>query len=243
MCRKQSLLVWLLLMFMTGPVASDDHIDAVEKGNQAYSEQDYKTALEQYHVAETEIPESPELEYNVAGALYQQGKYEEALDKFTRSLNSTDIGLEGRGHYNIGNTHYRMGDYQKAILSYENALNINPDDVDAKFNLELARKMLKEQIKPEEQEQDQQQQQQEQQQQQQDQEQDQQEEQNQQQQDEQQDQQQNQQDQQQQQPQDVQEMSKEDAERILNALRDDEKDIQEKLRRHRVSGEYNGKDW
>ena len=44
-------------------------------------------------------------------------------------------------------------------------------------------------------------------------------------------------------PQDVQEMSKEDAERILNALRDDEKDIQEKLRRHRVSGEYNGKDW
>jgi len=242
MCRKKFLLVWLSLLFIAGSVTADDHIDAVEKGNRAYSEQDYKTALEQYHVAETEIPESPELEYNVAGALYQQGKYEEALDKFTRSLNSTDIGLEGRGHYNIGNTHYRMGDYQNAILSYENALNINPDDVDAKFNLELARKMMKEQMKPEEQQQDQQQQQQEQQQQQ-DQEQEQQEEQDQEQQNEQQDQQQNQQDQQQQQPQDVQEMSKEDAERILNALRDDEKDIQEKLRRHRVSGSYRGKDW
>jgi len=238
MYRKQFFLVWLSLLFVVGSVMAEDHIDAVEKGNRAYSEQDYKTALEQYHVAETDIPESPELEYNVAGAFYQQGKYEEALDKFTRSLNSTDIGLEAWGHYNIGNTHYRMGDYQNAILSFEEALNINPDDVDAKFNLELARKMLKEQMKPEEQEQDQQQQQQEQQQQQ-DQEQEQQEEQDQQQQDEQQD----QQDQQQQRPQDVQEMSKEDAERILNALRDDEKDIQDKLRRHRVSGDYRGKDW
>jgi len=242
MYRKQFFLVWLSLLFVVGSVMAEDHIDAVEKGNRAYSEQDYKTALEQYHVAETDIPESPELEYNVAGAFYQQGKYEEALDKFTRSLNSTDIGLEAWGHYNIGNTHYRMGDYQNAILSFEEALNINPDDVDAKFNLELARKMLKEQMKPEEQEQDQQQQQQEQQQQQ-DQEQEQQEEQDQQQQDEQQDQQQDQQDQQQQRPQDVQEMSKEDAERILNALRDDEKDIQDKLRRHRVSGDYRGKDW
>jgi tetratricopeptide (TPR) repeat protein len=37
-----------------------------------------------------------------------------------------------------------MQDYQKAIESYQKALEINPDDIDAKFNLELARRMLKE---------------------------------------------------------------------------------------------------
>jgi len=41
-----------------------------------------------------------------------------------------------------------------------------------------------------------------------------------------------------------QQISKEDAERILNALRDDERDIQEKLKRKvRAKGDYTGKDW
>ena len=38
-------------------------------------------------------------------------------------------------------------------------------------------------------------------------------------------------------------MSEEDAERILNALRDDEKEIQKKLKRRQVAGDYVGKDW
>jgi Mg-chelatase subunit ChlI len=133
-----------------------------------------------------------------------------------------------------------MQDYQNAIMAYQKALEIDPEDVDAKFNLELARKMLKEQIKPENEEQQEQQQQQQEQQQQEQQEQEQQQQQ-QQQQDEQQ--QEEQQQQQQPQPQDDQEMSKEDAERILNALRDDEQDIQKDVRRQRVRGDYQGKDW
>mgnify|MGYP001616573834 CR=1 FL=1 len=38
-------------------------------------------------------------------------------------------------------------------------------------------------------------------------------------------------------------MSKEDAERILNALKDDEKDIQKKVQRQVKAGNYSGKDW
>ena len=38
-------------------------------------------------------------------------------------------------------------------------------------------------------------------------------------------------------------MSQEDAERILNALRDDEQEIQEKIKRQRAVGDYTGKDW
>ncbi|MFH1302942.1 MAG: tetratricopeptide repeat protein, partial [Planctomycetota bacterium] len=234
----------LILLLVTSTAFADDHIDAVQRGNRAYRQQDFKTALEQYHIAEADIPESPELDYNVGGALYNQGKYEEAVTRYERSLNSPDINLEAHGHYNMGNTHYCMGDYQKAIMSYENALNINPDDVDAKFNLELARKMLKEQMQPQEQEQQEQQQQQQQQQEQEEQKENEQQPQDQQEQNQDEQQQQDQQDQQQQQQsQDVKEMSREDAERILNALKDDEQDIQKQLRRHRAIGQYTGKDW
>lgn len=226
-----------------------DHIDLVEQGNKALKEKDAKKALEFYHSAETEIPESPELDYNMATALAVDGAYEQAVEKFQRSLNTTDINLEASAHYNLGNTYFWSQDYENAIKSYESCLKINPDDVDAKFNLELARKMLKEQMKPENQEQQQQQQKQDQQekekqdQQQQQQQQEQQKQEENKDQDQQQQQEDQNQQQQQQQQQQEQQMSKEDAERILNALRDDEKDIQKKIRRAAASGSYSGKDW
>jgi len=232
----------LMLTLTVVDALGEDHIDLVKKGNEAFKNGNYKKALEYYHRAETDLPESPELDYNVAGALHKDGGYEQAVDKYTKALNTTDINLEVSAHYNLGNTYFRMEDYPNAIKSYENALSINPNDMDAKYNLELARKMLKDQMQPQQQDQQQQQKQQ-----QQEQEQDQQEEQNQQQEpdDQQQDQQQQEQQQQQQEQQQEQqkEISKEDAERILNALRDDEQDIQKKIKRQTKAGNYTGKDW
>ncbi|UCG60641.1 MAG: tetratricopeptide repeat protein [Candidatus Zixiibacteriota bacterium] len=232
---------WLFIFLavcLAGGVSAEDYVDLVRKGNESYKLQDYKKALEYYHNAETELPESVELEYNMAGALYQQGNYEETVDRYTRALNTEDIGLETQAHYNLGNTYYRMGDYQNAILSYQRTLEINPDDVDAKFNLELARRMLKEQIKPEQQQEGQDSQPQPQQQE------------NQNSQEEQpepeeqpQDQPQPQEEQQQPEQRDERQMSREDAERILNALRDDEQELQKKIKREVTASDYIGKDW
>lgn len=218
-------------------VAGEDYVDLVKKGNEAYRQKDYKSALEYYHSAETEIPESLELEYNIAGALHEQGKYEEALDKYTRALNAEDINLEAQAHYNLGNTYVRTGDYQNAIMAYQKALEINPDDLDAKFNLELARKLLKEQIKPEQQQQQDGQQQQQPQPQPDDSAQKEEPEPDQQPND------QNAPQDQQPEQMDDKQVSKEDAERILNALRDDEQEIQKKIKREVKVGEYSGKDW
>ena len=223
--------------------------DAVDQGNQAYARQQYKEALEQYQIAETERPESPELEYNIAGVLHNQQKYEEAVERYTKALNSEDVGITADAHFNLGNTKFRMGDYAGAISSYEESLRLRPDDMDAKFNLELARRLLKDQMQNQsqdnqDQQQQQEQQQEQQQQQQQDQQQDQQDQQDQQQQSEQ-DQQENQDSQQQQQqpqPQDKP-MSKEDAERILNALQDEEQNVQNQVRRQVIGGNYIGNDW
>lgn len=237
----------LIFLFAVQTVFAD-FIGTVKKGNEAFKKKDYKTALEEYRAAEADNPTSPELDYNLGTALANDGGYEEAIDKLQKALRTQDIQVEAAAHYNMGNTYFRMNNYQSAIKSYEEALKLNPNDLDAKFNLELSRKKLKEQLKPQ---QDKNQQNQDQQDQQQQQQQDQQNEQDQQKQD-QQDQQQQSQDQQnkdQQQQQQQQQMgqqkqmSKEDAERLLNALKDDEQDIQKKLRRTVKGGEYTGKDW
>ncbi len=240
---KSKTLLLIALLLTAASAHGDDHIDLVKKGNVAFTNGKYREALEFYHSAETDLPESPELYYNMAGAHHRQGGYEEAVDNYTRSLNTTDINLESNACYNLGNTYFRMQDYENAIKSYESALNLYPEDMDAKYNLELARKMLKDQMQPQQQEQEQQQEQQQQEQQQeQQQDQDQQEQQQQQQQEQQS--QEEQQQQQQAQPQEKEkEMSPEDAERILNALRDAEGDIQKKINRQSQTGGYTGHDW
>ena len=225
-----SILIAGLVVFSTA--RAEDHVDLIKKGNAAFNEGDYKKALEYYHAAEPDLPESPELEYNLAGALAKDGAYEQAVDKFGKALNTGDMNLGAAAHYNLGNTYFWMDDYQNAIGSYEASLKINPNDMDAKFNLELARRMLKEQLKPQQQDQQDQQQQ--------NQDQQEKEEQQQSQQDE--DQQQEQQ-QQQPQPRDEKEISKEDAERILNALKDDELDVQKKIKHKARAKAYTGKDW
>lgn len=240
-------ILMLALALLAASSAFAGYADAVRKGNKAFVEKDYATALEKYREAETDRPTSPEIDYNLGGALFQQGKYEEAVDKYTHALNTTDPKLAGAAQFNLGNTYYRMQDYVKAISAFEEALKINPKDMDAKYNLELARKMLKEnsQAQNQNQQQNQQQKQQQQQQQQgQNDNKDDQQKQDQQQSQSQPDSTKNQQQQQQQaQPKDQKKMTKEDAERILNALRDNEKDTQRKLNRQVQTGEYNGKDW
>lgn len=232
----------VLMALLFGFVHADSFNGMVKKGNSAFTGGDFQKALEFYRQAEAERPETPELQYNIGSALYKEGKYEEAVDKLEKSFTTGDIHNEARGHYNLGNVYYRTGDYQKAIASYQKALELAPEDIDAKYNLELARKMLKEQLKPQQQKDNKQQQQQ--QQQDQKQKQDQQDKQDQQKQQEQEQQQQDQkQNQQKPQQMDKNEMSKEDAERILNALKDDEKELQKDVRRMEGPAVYEGNDW
>ncbi|HOP07298.1 MAG TPA: tetratricopeptide repeat protein [candidate division Zixibacteria bacterium] len=267
--RKQVMKYALLVGLVTAAVSAqaETFADLVRRGNEAANTGDFQKALNMYRDAETERPESPELEYNIGGALYGAGDYEQAAEHYAKAFETEDIQQEGRAHYNLGNTYFRQSKLDKAIEEYQKYLEINPDDEDAKFNLELSRKLLKEQMKPQEQQQqqknDQQQQQQQdstqQQQQQQGQEQQKDSTQQQQQpdqnqgQDSTQQQQQPQPNDQQQGPQDMEqqqmdqqqmEMSKEDAERILNAIRDDEQEVQKNLKKPKIRGNYrSSKDW
>ncbi|KAA3632939.1 MAG: tetratricopeptide repeat protein [Calditrichaeota bacterium] len=247
--KKITLTIFLLIIF-TLSASADDYIDFVRKGNRAYSEANFETAQELYQSAEEEMPNKPEIAYNLGSVSFQQEDYDAAIEQYTKALETTDLDMQARSQYNLGNAYFKKGDYQNAIASYQKSLEVNPDDHDAKYNLELARKMLKEQMKPENQQNQQDQQQEQDQQQQEQQEQQNQDEQNQ---DEQQQQQQggesdeeNKDQQQQQKPQqgEEKEMSKEDAERILNALKDAEQKVQESIKRQqRKAATYDGNDW
>lgn len=277
----------LIAILLSAGATGADYIDLTQQGNKAYIHDSLDVALDSYKEAQVEKPGDALLDYNIGSVLHKQAKYEEAIERYRKALYTDEPEFQADAYYNMGNTFFRSEHYPEAIAAYQKALELRPEDVDAKYNLELSRKRLKEQAQ-QQQSNDQQQQQQDQQEQQDQQDQQQQDQQQQQQQSEQdqqqgdqqnqdqqqQDDQQNQQDQQQQQQQEEQQeqqgqqgeqgeeqqdqqqqqgqqaqpeeqegMSKEDAQRILNAIAGDEKDLQKQIRRLKVKSNYRGKDW
>jgi len=228
----KSLIVFLIFSGLSKISPAQNENKLIRQGNSAYKEGDFKKAEIDYRKALDKNQKSVKGEYNLGGAVYQQKNFDEA-QRIYEQLASANLTPEQKAmtYHNLGNTFLEMQKPEPAIAAYKNALRNNPGDLDTKYNLEYAKKMLKQQQqqqqnkdqnKDQENKDQQNKDQQNKDQQQQDQNKDQQ------QQDQQQQNQQNQQ--QNQQPQQMKQISKEDAERMLQALQDKEKKTLEKLK-------------
>lgn len=122
----------------------DDVARRVEQGNRLFGESNFEAALEAYREAQTDRPDLPELHYNVGDALYKQGSAEEAAAAFQKAVETGDADLGAKAYYNLGNAFYRQQAFDQAIGAYEHALELNSTDRDTKINLEMALEKLEE---------------------------------------------------------------------------------------------------
>ena len=115
---------------------------AIKRGNTHYEAGAYDVALEAYRSAAADRPEDTISRYNLGTALYQKKQFEKAADEFRRSLDAADPIHRAQGYYNLGNAQAQLNDIEGAIRSYKSALRLNPTDLEAKHNLELALEKL-----------------------------------------------------------------------------------------------------
>ena len=126
-------------------------------GHDSYLGGDYAGALESYQNAQRRAPESGEPFYNSGNALYRTEEYEEASQSYDDSLRHASGELRSHGFFNRGNAAFQQQNYSEAVEAYEEVLRMNPDDEDAKHNLELAlRRMSPEDEEQQEEQQDEQ---------------------------------------------------------------------------------------
>jgi Ca-activated chloride channel homolog len=228
------LLTAMFLFCLASPLVSQPGRGKVKQGNRLYKEQKYDAAKNKYQDAMLEDPNSPLIQFNTGDVTYQTKDYQKAMESFHKTLNVKDAGMQSMAYYNIGNALYRQNKLPESIQAYQEALKLNPDDQDAKYNLEYVRNKLKQNSQPQQQNPQNQQNQKDQKQQDQKNQDD----------SKQQDQKKQQQEQQQQQQAEEKkkEMSKEQAEQILKALNEKQKD--QKDRKVQAGGEANvDKDW
>ncbi len=77
-----------------------------------------------------------EASYRSADALYQEGQYQQAAEKYEQIVSSIQ---NGAVYYNLGNAYFRLGNRGKAILNYERAKRLMPRDKDTNFNLKVTK--------------------------------------------------------------------------------------------------------
>ena len=156
MKKLKVLFLFLLIFLLSGCTSGGKRL--VQEGNRAFAKADYETALQNYLQAQNELPEQAEPMYNAANVSYRQQDYEAARQRLENALTLADKKLGKDVFYNLGNTYYQSEQYDLAVEAYKAVLRLNPDDQDAKYNLELALQKLEEQEQQEQQDQQDQQQ-------------------------------------------------------------------------------------
>jgi len=218
------LLVCLLMLPFIAMNAQTDK-KYIRQGNKEYEKNNYSESEIAYRKAIDKNKQSPEAIFNIGDALYKQKKYEDAGKQFIENTNlNEEKEKKSAGLYNLGNSLLMSNKVKESIEAYKGSLKLKPDNIEAKYNLAYAQDLLKQQEEKQQQNKDNQDQKEDKS------KQDQNKDKSEKQKDQQEDQNGDQEINQQQQQQQEQSISKEDAQRLLNALANDEKNVQEKVK-------------
>lgn len=234
MLQKKYIGMILLLLIAVAASAQKAERDFIRKGNRSFKDSVYVNAEVNYRKALEVNPQSTVSMFNLGNTLAQQNKVKEAMEQYVGATKvEKDKSNLAQIYHNMGVILHSQKDYAKAVEAYKQSLRNNPKDNETRYNLALAQKMLKDQ-QNQDQNQDQNK----------DQKQDQQKDQDKQDQNKQ-DQQKNQDQQQPPKPEKKDDqMSKENAEQLLNSVMQDEKDVQDKVKKQQVlQGGRLEKDW
>jgi len=221
-------LVILMVLMLSESVNAQSDKKFIRQGNREYEKNKFSESEISYRKAIDKNKRSPDAVFNIGDALYKQNKFEDAGKQFIENINmNDDKNKKSAGLFNLGNSLLKANKVQESIEAYKGSLKLQPDNSEAKFNLAYAQDMLKQQEDQKKQQQDKEKQDKNKDKNKQDQKKDQKDQNN-----DNKDQQQNEkkdQDKQQQQEQ-KQGISKDDAQRLLNALANEEKNVQEKVK-------------
>jgi len=150
---KKELTIFLALVCSSAFAQQADK--TIQKGNDYYKQQQFAKAAEEYNKAISADPASLLAKFNLANALYKQDKKVEAAQLFAELANNALInGLRAKAFYNKGVILSQQKNLEESIEAYKNALRNDPDDKEARENLQKALLELKKKNPPKKKEQD-----------------------------------------------------------------------------------------
>ena len=134
---------------------ANTYAESPSKGADLYRGGDYSSAEKVFGSLSQEQPEESKYLHAWGNSLYRQKKFDQAESAFRASEHNAKNGRDAfKASYNLGNSLLMQQRFNEAIDAYEKSLTYKENDKKAKFNLELARKMLEQQKQQEEEQKD-----------------------------------------------------------------------------------------
>ncbi len=144
--RKFSRLIPILFVLFSLNVNAQSENKSIRRGNRAYTSEKFQDAELQYRKALEKNQNSFKGNFNLGNSIYRQENFEEASNAFQRAIaNQTDKNKLSSAFYNYGNSLLQNQKIPESIEAFKNALRLNPSDDDARYNLAYAMNMLQQQ--------------------------------------------------------------------------------------------------
>jgi tetratricopeptide (TPR) repeat protein len=136
---KYSFLLFSVVVF----AQKKDH--NLPKGNEEFGEKKYAEAEAEYRISQFGNPRRATASYNLGNAIYRQNQPSEAKHSYMEALeNAKGKRQKHKAFHNLGNVLMTEKNYQGAVEAYKNALRNNPNDEETRYNYALAKQKLKE---------------------------------------------------------------------------------------------------
>lgn len=131
----------ILTLFFLSPVIllAQNNNTLIKNGNDAYNKREYDVAADNYKKVADKDPANEKAQYNLGNALYKNGSGAEALQAYDAAIKISNSKTEqSEGWYNKGVSLQNSKKLPECIDAYKNALRLNPADEEARFNLQKA---------------------------------------------------------------------------------------------------------
>lgn len=145
-CWSSTSFLLMVLTFLPAVLHAQEDKKYIKEGNELFERKKYPEAAKSYQQAVKKNKGSYKANFNLGDAYYKQGKFEEAAQQFqalTHQATSKDT--LSKAYHNLGNALLQSKKYEESINAYKNALKSNPNDEDTRYNLAYAQQMLKQQ--------------------------------------------------------------------------------------------------
>ena len=136
----------LLLLFVAFTASAQTDRQYIREGNKQFRIGDYAKAEVSYRKAVEKNPKNPQAVYNLGNALMAQKKDSAAVQQFEQSAQiETNPMRKSAAYHNMGVICQTHKMYDEAIEAYKNALRNNPNDDETRYNLVLCKHLKKKQ--------------------------------------------------------------------------------------------------
>ena len=140
--------IWIsaALLFFSARMDAQKENALIRKGNHFYKEQKLDQSKLEYQKAIQQSPENPTAHYNLGNAQYRSNEWEDAAGSYEQSIHhSNEKTFSEKGYYNKGVALVRDQKLMESIDAWKEALKLDPNDQEARDNLQKALLDLKKQ--------------------------------------------------------------------------------------------------